>query len=171
MDDIITIEVSGLAETAAMLENAPDDIVATGFFKALQAGGDVIAEVLASNTPEKKEDTGGVLEQGELLESIRMKIELDSQLRGGRAIVGFTTNNMADRVALFVDSGHRIVIPGTGFYTDNRGRQRRGTVVGSVVGNGFVRNSFDQSAEAAIAAFAASLEQTVKEMYPQAGAA
>jgi hypothetical protein len=153
MADFITVETEGIAETMQMLADAPRVVVANGFLKAFQAAGDVIVEVLASNTPVKKEDTGGVLEQGELLESLMMDIELDSQFRGGFVAIGFGKNgNVAD----WLDGGHRLI-----------GHAPNYKNLGSVAGNGFMRKSFDQSAEAAVDAFGESLTSTVTTQFPQ----
>ena len=154
----IGITVEGLQETILMLDQAPRTVVARGYVKALSAGGNVIADEVERNTPEKAEDTGGVLDKGELRDSLVVSVELDSQYRGGHALVGFTSSNNADSVALWLDFGHRMV-------------SHSGKVLGSVAGNGFMRRSADASTEAAIDALAKSLRQTVTENFPQMEAA
>lgn len=152
MPDLIT--VTGLQETVEMLAKAPKTVVALGYTQALSAGGNVIADGLEVNTPVKAEDTGGILDKGELRDSIVVAVNLDSQFRGGSVDVGFMTSNAADSVALWLDAGHRMV-------------SHTGKVLGSVAGNGFMRKTADQTLEAAVDAFAASLRETVAANFPQ----
>ena len=118
--------------------------------------------------PVKAEDTGGLLDKGVLRESITITgIEIDSNGRGVRGHVGFTTNNAADHVALWIEYGHRIVVRDSVLsYIDNRGRRRSGSVQGFVAPNPFMRKAFEASRDAAVEAFVTTLNQTVKRLYP-----
>ncbi len=160
------IQIDGLYETMAMLRDAPKTVVATGFTRALSAAGNVIAEELEIKAPIKKEELGGILDRGELRESVMVSVSLDQQFRGGTASVGFMTANGADSVALWLEYGHRIVVPG-GFYYDNAGRKRKGSHVGDVPPHPFVTAAADAAGEAAIDAFTTSLAQTVRDNFPQ----
>jgi hypothetical protein len=163
----ITVDVEGLTETIALLQKAPKDIVARGFFKAAQAGANIIADVLESNTPIKEEDTGGLLERGELRELLMISIEVDSQFRGVSADIGFGPRG--GRVANFLEYGHRI-LP----HAPPKPRNSQAylsAVMGDVAPNPFMRKSFDASAEAAIDAFTESLKMTLAEEFSQASAA
>src|ERR1035438_5346752 len=152
MDAII---VTGLDETIAMLQQAPKIVIANGFLQALSAAGNVMADVLEVNTPIKAEDTGGILDKGELREAVMVAVELDSQFRGGTVNVGFSHQNNAESVALWVHEGHRIVNPkADGFYFDAKGRKKKGAVTGMTKPNPFMLKTFDESAEAAVDAFA-----------------
>lgn len=167
MDTIITVE--GLSETVAMLQQASKTIIASGFVNALSEAGNVIGDALEVAAPVKKDenDFGGLLkEQGELRDSVMVAVELDTGLRGGRVNVGFTSENSAASVALWVNDGHRIVVAG-GFYIDNRGKRRKGTEIGMVPPNPFMLRAFDASKEAAIEAFSNSIAETVKRAFPQ----
>jgi hypothetical protein len=160
-------EVSGLAETMAMLREAPQTIKAKGYIKALSAGGNIIASAIEGLCPVKAEDTGGLLDRGELREGVSVEVTLDTQLRGGIAKIGWTTKRLAD-VANWVEFGHRVVIPNGGTYRDGKGRTRKGSHVADVPAHPFIRPGFDASAEAAVDAMAASLSQTVAEEFPTA---
>lgn len=150
--DIIT--VTGLEETMQMLRDAPKTVVARGFVKALNAAGNVIAGRLAINAPVKKEDTGGLLDNGELRDSVMIAVELDTQFRGGSVSVGFTHGNAADSVALWLEYGHRKVT-------------HAGKEIGEVAAIPFMRDTADQTEEQAADAFDDSIAQTVREEFPQ----
>jgi hypothetical protein len=162
-------QVSGLTEVVDMLRNAPQTIVATGYVKAISAGANVLAAGIESICPVKKEDTGGILERGELREGISVDVQSDSQLRGGIGRVGWTTKRLAD-TAKWVEYGHRVVVPG-GTYKDNRGRVHKGTHTKDVPAYPFIRPGFDNSAEAAVDAVVESLDATVKEHFATKAAA
>jgi hypothetical protein len=152
------IVVTGLQETIEMLRTAPNIVVANGFLRAFHAAGNVVAAELEINTPIKAEDTGGVLDRGELRESVGVSVEIDTNLRGGAAWVGFTTANSADAVALWLDMGHRIIT-------------KHGKVLGQTIGTGFMRRTADMSSDRAIEAFRAEIEATIKANFPQEVAA
>lgn len=137
-----------------MLADAPKEIVAAGYVKALNAAANVIADALEIHTPVKAEDTGGLLDKGVLRESLMTEVQLDSQLRGGTARIGFGKNGF---VALWVEYGHRMVSHKSG------GKKQ----IGEVRPHPFMRPTADASAEAAIQAFANSLQQTVATQFPQ----
>ncbi len=139
-----------------MLRDAPRTLVARGYTKALSAAGNVIADRLELNTPVKSEDVGGILDRGELREAITVAVELDSQFSGGSVDVGFSPAKGADRVALWLDSGHQIV-----------GHKPGKKLLGNFAGTGFMRRTADETAEAAIDAFAESLKQTATQELPQ----
>jgi HK97 gp10 family phage protein len=156
------ISIEGLEETVAMLEQAPRTIAARGYRKALQAGANVIANAVEARTPIKAEETGGLLEQGELRESLVTDIELNSDLRGGVAEIGFGKNG---HVALWVEYGHRQVEHGAKWADRQKGYE--GKLLGEVPAKPFMRPAADASAEAAVDAYAESLKQTVSEEFPQ----
>lgn len=151
MDAVVTI--TGLEDVQRMLAEAPRDVVARGYLKALQAGANVIADEVEIHTPVKAEDTGGLLDKGVLRESLMIAIELDAQFRGGIAKVGFGKNG---HVALWVEYGHNMV-----------GHKPGKKPSGVVPAHPFMRPAADTKANAAIDAFATSLAQTVRENFPQ----
>jgi len=152
----VDIKVEGVSDVEKFLTEAPREIVATGFLRALKAGGDIIEQTLVFNTPIKEEDTGGILETGELQASVNLKVELDSQLRGGRAVIGFR-GNAPNAVANWIEYGHRIV-----------GHKPKKTFKGKVTKpNPFIRRTADQTAEPAMAAFSDSLSTTMQQYFNQ----
>jgi len=148
-----SVTVEGLDEVVKMLDEAPRTIVARGYLKALQAGANVIADAVEIRTPVKAEDTGGLLDTGELRESLMIDTQLDSQFRGGVAEVGFGKNGA---IAAWVEYGHVLV-----------GHKPGKKPLGEVPMHPFMRPAFDASAEAAVDAFAESLRETVTESFPQ----
>jgi hypothetical protein len=127
-----------------MLREAPREIVGSAFVKALSAAGNVIADAVETAAPMKSEDVGGILDRGELREAVSVRVQLDSQLRGGTSEVFF--KGPASAVALWLDSGHKIV-----------GHRPGLKQLGEWAGNGFMRKAFDVSADKAIEAFTESL--------------
>jgi HK97 gp10 family phage protein len=155
------ITVVGLEDVQRMLAEAPKIVVANGFLKALSAGANVFADELETSTPEKAEDTGGLLDKGVLRESITIEVELDSQSRGGSADISFGKNGF---VAKWVEFGHRML-----GHKDKTGEKK---VLGSVEGttvppHPFVRPAFDAAADRAVEAFTNSIEETVLSQFPQ----
>lgn len=146
------ITVDGLDETIALLEKAPKNVVARGFLKAAQAGANVITDVLEPLIPVKAEDTGGILDKGEMKELLMIAVDLDSDFRGVSADVGF--DKRAGNAPLWVEYGHRMV-----------GHDKK--QIGEVPAHPFMRPAADASAEGAIEAFTDSLNNTLREEYPQ----
>lgn len=157
--DIIDVKVEGIEEVELFLTELPREIVASGFLAALKAGGTVIENTLVYNCPVQEEETGGILEQGELRDSIYMKVELDSQLRGGVATIAFR-GQAPNAVANWIEYGHRIV--GHRPKLEYKGKD--------VPPNPFIRRTADQAAQPAVEAFVNSIMQTVSTYYRGVGA-
>jgi len=146
------LTVTGIEEVQRLLTQAPKNVVAHGFLKALTAGANVIADAVEVRTPVKAEDTGGILDKGVLRESLMIRTEIDSQFRGGRSQIGFGANGV---VAGWLEWGHAL-----------RSHKSSGKKdLGFVKARPFMRPALAASADAAIAAFAASLEETVKNEF------
>lgn len=143
------VTMTGLGDVQKLLRESPKHIVVVGYAKALNAGAVVIEQTLQVMTPESGIDRENRLP---LAESIVIEVEVDTEGKGGVAEVGFGANGY---IANMVEYGHRMV-------THAPGKKQ----VGDVPAHPFIRPAFDQSAEAAIAAFAASIEQTVRQEYP-----
>ena len=148
-EEIIT--VTGIAEAAEFLRNAPKVVVATAFLKAFRAGGEVIKEDLISRTPIKSSATGGLLREGELQASVELKIQLDSQFRGGVAIISHGKNS---NVANWVEFGHILV-----------GHKPGKKVLGVVPEHPFIRPCADATWQAAVEAFTDSLVESMRENF------
>ncbi|SRR5216684_818579 len=136
--------IIGIEDVCKMLREAPKIIVATGFLKALNAGAQEINRELNIREP---------VREGKLKAARMMEITLDNQLRGGLARIGY--GKMGQR-ALWVEYGHRMI-----------GHKPGKKAEGMIAPHPFMRVAFDSSAERAIAAFADSLAQTVREQFPQ----
>lgn len=147
------VTITGLSEVQAMLRDAPKNIVALGFIRAVSAGANVIADEVELHTPVKAQDTGGLLDKGELRESLMIDFSMDSQLRWAAAQVGFGKNG---HVALWVEYGHQMV----GHAPGKKAR-------GQVAAQPFMRPAADASADAAIEAVTRSLSDTVRDHFPQ----
>lgn len=157
------ITVVGLRDVQAFLAGAPKGIVVSGFTKGLSAAANVFADELERNCPVKKEDTGGLLDRGELRELIQVEVIIDSQFRGGIGKCGWpVTARLPANLPSWVDRGHRLIVKG-GFYTDNRGRQRKGTHVRDIPPHPFVAKSFDGTWPRALEAFTEQIETAVRD--------
>jgi hypothetical protein len=154
------VEITGIEETMEMLKSAPRTVVASGFVRALSAAANVMADEIERRCPEKTEDVGGILDKGELRDSIVVAVELDSQLRGGVGYAGFSTSNGADFVAQLLEYGHRLI-----------GHKPGKKPLGFVAPTPFIRPAFEFSAEAAVDAFSDSLRTTVTQTFPQTNVA
>ncbi len=161
------VTVSGLEETIAALHALPKIVVARGYVKALSRGIGVFRYALDALTPirQSEEYTAaqkGQRHPGDLKRGLTTEVTLDSQFRGGTAEAGYS--GFQGNVANWLEYGHRIVKRG-GFYTDSRGRKRKGHVTGFCEPHPFMRRAYDASADEAVAAVAESLAETVKENF------
>jgi HK97 gp10 family phage protein len=140
MPDEAGITISGIAETAAMLDELPRYIVLHGFNEGLHAAAEVIEREMRPRIP---------VHEGELKAALMHEVTLDSNYRGGIASVGF--GNMGMR-AFWVEFGHAMV-----------GHKPGKKALGQVPAHPFMRPAVFASQEAAIDAFAASIRKTVEE--------
>ena len=165
---MMEVTITGLEDTLRAMKALPKIIVARGYVKALSRGIGVIRYALNAETPVLKSDlftaaAKGQKHPGDLKRALTTEVTLDSQFRGGTAEAGYSGHQ--GKIALWVEYGHRIVIPG-GRYVDSRGKSRKGTVIGQVPAHAFMRRAYDASAAEAVDAVAESLAQTVKEYQP-----
>jgi HK97 gp10 family phage protein len=137
------ITITGIEEACAMLTAAPDNVVKIAYGKALAAAAVPIVEALEAATPQ---DTG------KLKESIVSDIALDADGKGGVLSVGFSGNQ--GHIANFVEYGHRMI-----------GHKPEKKDLGQVQPHPFMRPAASVSADAAIEAFAESVEETVRTHY------
>jgi hypothetical protein len=110
----------------------------------------VIEQTLATSTPESNLDRE---DRVPLVDALMAEVEVDLNAKGGSASVGF---GKLGYIANMVEYGHVMV-------THAPGKK----VVGFVPPHPFMRPAFESSAEPAIAAFAASMTETVKNEFPQ----
>jgi HK97 gp10 family phage protein len=140
----MSLQITGLQEVQQMLKDAPRIVVASAFVNALDAGAQVIKAALAPRIPVSDEETAG-----ELKAALMSTVTLDPQLRGGVAEVGFGTKQ--GHIANFVEYGHRMV-----------GHKPGKIELGMVSPHPFMRPAAEVSADAAIEAFADTLETTLR---------
>lgn len=133
-----------------MLTEAPKIIVATAYVKAMTAAVRIIEGALWELCPEREENARDE-DKIHVRESIMDMIEIDSRFRGAAAAIGF--GNMS-HVALWLEYGHRMV-----------GHLPNKKQLGTVAPHPFIRRAFDESADAAIAAFANVLESELRNIY------
>jgi hypothetical protein len=177
------VTVTGLKEVLAMLEGLPKGMVANGFTLALDAAGEVIQDEVQRRTPIRKEKKSGwnpeafksfnweVVTGTKLAESLRRRIVIDSQYRGG--YVDIDHGGMA-WVALLVEYGHEMVThyANREDYVDKRGRKRTRKWggherIGTVPAYPFMRPSAETAQNAAVDKFVASLAETVDKYQEQ----
>lgn len=103
-----TLKVVGLKETMEMFQELPKIIVLGGFNRALDAAGQIIEDAIEAKTPTREIKGAGIygLDFGALKGDIYHTVELDSNYRGGRAIITFRKYS---HIANFVEYGHRML--------------------------------------------------------------
>ena len=136
------IVVTGIEETQQLLADAPKNVVMLGYGRASNAAMNVLAEALISRTPVK---------HGDLARALVINVSVDANSKGSFGQVGFGKQGL---VAYWLEYGHRIV-------THKPGKKE----VGEVSAQPFMRPAFDSSADAAIDAFCAALEASLKQAY------
>ena len=105
------ITLTGLAEVQRRLREAPAHIAVLAFAKALNRGAGVIAGEIEQRAEALKESSS----QTRLAEHVIVRVEVDTDKRGGIALVGFDksiderTGITQDTKALWVEYGHRLV--------------------------------------------------------------
>ena len=136
--------VTGLNECVHMMEDAPKNVVALGYARALNAAMFVVAEAVISRTPVKHGDLAKAL-------VINVKVDAPSSAKGGVAALGF---GKQDHVAMWLEYGHTMV-----------GHKPGKKYLGDIPPRPFMRPGFDASADAAVDAFAESLAATLRQEY------
>lgn len=151
----VVMTITGIEEVQRFLRDAPKLIVAKGFLKAMQAAATVVADEVEILVPVKAVETGGgnSLDKGELRDSLMIAYQMDSQLRGIIADVGFP--RATSHVALWLEYGHRLV-----------GHRPGRKLLGFVRPFPFLRPAADLSFGSAVEAFAESLAVTIKTEFP-----
>lgn len=136
-EELITI--TGIEEVQQMLKEAPREVVAGGFLKALQAGANVIKTEVAARTP---------VDTGNMRSALLSEITIDADFRGGMAEIGFGKEG---HKANFVEYGHRMI-----------GHKPSKKDEGMVQPHPFMRPAAAVAADAAIEAFAETLVDELK---------
>jgi hypothetical protein len=139
--------VVGLPEALKLLEDAPQNVAILGFAKAGRAAINTVAAGLVERTPLGEGKT-----RGDLVRGLKVEVTVDTQGRGVKALTGFRGDEA--EVALEVEYGHKLVTHAPEFH-----------LIGHVPEHPFIRPCFDATANAAIDAFAATLETELKKVY------
>lgn len=150
------VRITGIEEVCAFFDAAPKNIVKVAFGKALTAAAVPIVESLESRIPSRNNlfdeesfrSLEGTAESGTLKDALVTDVALSQDGKGGVASIGF---GKMGHVANWVEYGHHLVghAPGK--------RQ-----LGEVRPHPFMRPAADSSADAAIEAFAGSIEETMR---------
>jgi HK97 gp10 family phage protein len=143
--------VTGLDDVLQMLDELPREIVGRAWLKALLAGAKVIQEYLTSATPEYEGPRDEDIPH--LGDSIEIKVLLDSQLRGGQALVGF--GSKVAHIAFWVEFGHYLV-----------GHEPNKKILKLMPPNPFMRRAADAAYEATVQAFQDALVATLTGEVP-----
>jgi HK97 gp10 family phage protein len=141
---VIELRIEGIEEVSKMLKDAPRDVVARGFLKALGASGSVILQEVANRTPE---------DEGELIRALKMDVALDSQYRGGVVSIHF---GKLSYIARFVEYGHRAV---------GHKPKKKLLARGKVEARPFMRPALAAAADRAIDEFATALAEELRGFY------
>lgn len=142
------VRITGLEDVERRLKNAPKQLVAHAFTKALDRAIGVVEAEVHARTPEGPD-------QGELKSNIVTAIEIDSNYQGGAAVCGFSSRRSArtgkpmDAIASWVEFGH--VQVGHGSKKSSR------RAIGHVPAHPFMRPAAAAAAERAIQVFTDSL--------------
>jgi Bacteriophage HK97-gp10, putative tail-component len=154
------IKITGIDEVCAMLTAAPKNIVRGAYGKALAAAAVPIVEALEPRIPSRNNlfdeesfrPLAGTAEEGTLKDALVTDIAIDEEGKGGVLSVGF--GGKAGHIANFVEYGHRMI-----------GHKPKLKDLGEVKPYPFMGPAADASADAAIDAFAQSIEESVRTEY------
>jgi HK97 gp10 family phage protein len=142
-DDGFTIEVTGLSELQAKLEDLGTNQALAAQRKALRAGAAIIQAAIIERAPVKTESEGGVFPAGALASDIVVKMSKDDQ---GNPVAVVGPNKYTMRLAIWNELGHRIVTGGYNKLLPNGKTRGPGTVhAESVPARPFVRPAFEST--------------------------
>ena len=166
-DDYIKLEVTGVVEAVAWLNELPKNIVTLGYLRALDAAGEVIQNELAIQTPVRKETrsvssakrTGRTAGEqfvtgGAMRAAIRRKVTIASDYSGGYVVVD---HGRYSWIANILEHGRRIVGHKPGLKDTGK----------TVPPNPFIRRTAEITAQPAIDAFTASITDTINTFSEQ----
>jgi HK97 gp10 family phage protein len=155
MTNGFSMNVQGLAELDAKLQNLPEEIVKKLFRKALRASGQVIQKEVQSRAPVKVEDSGpksNSLPPGALKADIKTRVSVTPQKGTGSVNIGPGKNTA--HVARWVENGHNLV-----GHKPNKKKTGKKTKP-----RPFMRPALDASGEKAVETFAKVLGDAISEL-------
>ena len=138
--------IRGIPECQKNLSDFPKLLVMNCFRVALGRAIAVFEAEVRARTPESDYSTSSE-EYGHLIDNLMSTVTIDTQARGGRAVLSFGRKGF---LAVWLEFGHRKVT--------HKGRE-----IGSVAAKPFMRQSFETASEAALDAFT----ETVKDFMGQ----
>lgn len=149
------LRITGLEQVQQALKELPAKIVVKSYAKALDRAAGVVAaelEARAEALPESGSET-------RLSEHVIVKVEVDTNKKGGTAAVGFDhsqderTEKPMDVIAGWVEFGHRMV-------THKPGKKE----VGHVPAHPFVRPAYEAVQDKAVEVFGETLMDGLSEI-------
>jgi bacteriophage HK97-gp10 putative tail-component len=147
----MSVKCTGGQGVSDALAELPAEIVAKGFKKALQAGGEVLMGSVLARTPSDPDATS-VKEAGGLDLKSGITIDVDLYPNGGICKVGFGEKSW---IANLVEYGHLEVGHGAEF--GHEGGELRGAILGIAPGSAFMRRATQTASDEVVETFEASL--------------
>jgi hypothetical protein len=158
LEDGFDIQISGIEEACAMLENVPKDMRRVAFARALTAAAVPVVKELAAWTPVAELPAGMYESPGSLQDHIVVDIQVDLEGgKGGVAHIGFPSGY--GHIANWLEFGHRIVAHGAKW--SDRMKNYAGKLLGWAQPKPFMRPAAIASSEAAVEAFTESLMESL----------
>ncbi|RZU39327.1 HK97-gp10 family putative phage morphogenesis protein [Edaphobacter modestus] len=161
MPDGISIDIKGLSETKAMLENLSTKAADAAIRTALRAGAAIEVAAIEERAP-VNETGGGTLPPGALANDISVTMTRSDQ-GNIAAIVG--PGKLTRHAANWVEYGHRMVTGGRSTVIKsgrNAGKTKGpGSAVGDVDPHPFIRPAFEATAEQVAQTIADTLAEEV----------
>jgi HK97 gp10 family phage protein len=164
-DDGLTIEIQGLAELQAKLNDLGTKAADAAMRKALKAGA-VIEQAAITERAPIKDGTGGTLPDGALKNDIVIKIRRDDH-GGMSATVG--PDKFTAHVARWVEYGHRLVRGGVSRLLANGKTKGPGKEVDQVPEHPFIRPAWEASREAVTTAITTTLASEIEQAAARKG--
>lgn len=142
----MSIEITGLEEMRARLNELEMRVREEYIAKAVKAGATVIADAMLEGAPELDEKNSGsdALEPGSLRDDIKVRERMD---KDGFAVAIIGPGKKTAHVARFVEYGHRLV----------KGKKE----IGQVPAHSFLRPAFERSEADAIEKFKEVLREEI----------
>lgn len=142
MPDGVNIEIKGLAELKAKLEDLGTKTAERCIRTALRAGAEIEREAVASRAPERPDlPSGTALPPGALANDIVVKVKRSDQ---GNISAIVTPDKLTAHAANWVEYGHRLVEGGRSRVNAKTGKTSGpGKEVGNVAPHPFIRPAFE----------------------------
>jgi HK97 gp10 family phage protein len=153
MDDLV-IQVQGLSELNAKLEQLPIEVAKKLFRKALRAGGDVLKKEVVNRAPVKTEDSGpnsNSLSPGALKRGIKSRVSVKPEK--GAGTVSIQPGKNEAHVARWLETGYTLT-----------GHKPGKKQIKNIPAKPFFRPAVDSAGQKAIEAFTESLSENLNKL-------